>query len=59
MRNFEFNLMELLQRTDAALAHEQQRLAPNRLMLAWLSLRRERLAGRLRRSILQPIQAGA
>ncbi len=59
MRNFEFNLMELLQRTDAALAHEQQRPVPNRLMLAWLSLRRERLAGRLRRSILQPLQAGA
>ncbi len=59
MRNFEFNLMELLQRTDAALAHEQRRAAPNLLVLTWLKLRRERLAARLRRSILQPVLAGA
>jgi hypothetical protein len=59
LRNFEFNLMELLQRTDAALPIEQRRASPNQLLLALLTLRRRRLAARLRRSILQPILAGA
>jgi hypothetical protein len=58
MRNFEFSLMELVQRTDAALAHERRRSAPDPLLLSWLKLRREQLRGRLRKSILQPQMAG-
>ncbi len=53
MRNFEFNLMELLQRTDDALTHEQRRARPDPLRLTWLRSRRDRFAGRLRKSILQ------
>ena len=59
MRNFEFSLMELVQRTDAALAHERDRARPDPLLMTWLRLRREQLTGRLRRSILQPKLAGA
>jgi hypothetical protein len=59
MRNFEFSLMELVQRTDAALAHEQRRARPDPLLLTWLKLRREQLRGRLRKSIVQPQMAGA
>jgi hypothetical protein len=58
MRNFEFTLMELVQRTDAALAFERRRARPDPLLLTWLKLRREQLAGRLRKSILQPQLAG-
>jgi len=58
MRNFEFSLMELVQRTDAALALERRRTRPDPLLLTWLKLRREQLSGRLRRSILQPQLAG-
>lgn len=54
MRNFEFSLMELVQRTDTALAHERGRARPDPLLLTWLKLRRDQLSGRLRRSILQP-----
>lgn len=59
MRNFEFSLMELVQRTDAALAFEQRRERPDPMLLGWLRTRRERLAARLRKSILQPQLAGA
>ena len=59
MRDFEFSLMELVQRTDAALAHERDRARPDPLLMTWLRLRREQLTGRLRRSILQPKLAGA
>ena len=58
MRNFEFSLMELVQRTDAALALERVRARPDPLLLTWLKLRRDQLSGRLRRSILQPKLAG-
>ena len=58
MRNFEFSLMELVQRTDAALAAERRRVRPDPLLLTWLKLRREQLSGRLRKSILQPQLAG-
>jgi len=57
MRNFEFSLMELVQRTDAALAVERRRKRPDPLLLAWLKLRRAQLSGRLRKSILQPQMA--
>ena len=57
MRNFEFSLMELVQRTDAALATERRRERPDPLLLTWLKLRRAQLSGRLRKSILQPQMA--
>jgi hypothetical protein len=59
MRDFEFSLMELVQRTDAKLAQERRMARPDPLLLTWLKLRREQLRGRLRRSILQPQIAGA
>ena len=59
MRNFEFTLMELVQRTDDALAHEQRRARPDPLLLTWLRSRREKLSLRLRKSILQPQLMGA
>lgn len=59
MRDFEFTLMELVQRTDDALVHERQRARPDPLLLTWLKSRRERLALRLRKSIVQPQLVGA
>ena len=59
LKNFEFSLMELMQRTDAALVQETVREAPDRLKLIWLRRRRKQLAARLQRSLISPMLAGA
>ena len=57
MRIFTFNLMEALQRADAALRLERAKRAPDPLRLVWLKRQRRRLAARLTRS--SPMLAGA
>lgn len=59
LKNFEFSLMELMQRTDAALVQETVRESPDRLKLIWLRRRRKQFAARLQRSLISPMLAGA